>query len=114
MLASQVGHEKLLELQTGVAEVCFNRAFGASDFCCDGFDGQFVVVVEQKDAAAHGGECPQGFLKMLSEFGAFHVTTRARAGFGDAVFVNEMQRFCIDFSLSKEIGDDVFSDAIQP
>ena len=57
MLIPQVGHEELLELQTGVAEMTLDGAFGASDFCCDGFDGQLVVVVEQKDASADGGEC---------------------------------------------------------
>lgn len=57
MLISQVGREELLELQTGVAEVCFNRAFGAFDLCGDGFDGQSVVVVKQKDASADRCEC---------------------------------------------------------
>lgn len=57
MLIAQVGYEELLELQAGIAEVCFDRAFGTSDFCGDGFDGQFVVIVEQKDASADGGEC---------------------------------------------------------
>ena len=57
MLISQVGHEELLELQTGVAEMTLDGAFGASDFCCDRLDGQFVVIVEQKDASGDGGEC---------------------------------------------------------
>ena len=57
MLISQVGREKLLELQASIAEMALDGAFGASDFCCDGLDGQFVVVVEQKDASADGGEC---------------------------------------------------------
>ena len=60
MLISQVGREGLLKLQAGIAEMALNGAFGTSDFCCDGFDGQFVVVVEQKDASADGGECRQG------------------------------------------------------
>ena len=57
MLVSQVGHEELLELQTGVSEMALDGAFGASNFCCDGFDGQSVVVVKQKDASADRGEC---------------------------------------------------------
>ena len=90
MLISQVGREGLLKLQAGIAEMALNGAFGTSDFCCDGFDGQFVVVVEQKDASADGGECRQDCLKEHSEFCAFHVTTRTRDGLGDATFVNEM------------------------
>lgn len=57
MLISQIGYEELLELQAGIAEMALDGAFGTSDFCGDGFDGQFVVVVEQKDASADGGEC---------------------------------------------------------
>ena len=56
MLISQVGREELLELQTSIAEMTLDGAFGTSDFCCDRLDGQFVVVVEQKDASADGGE----------------------------------------------------------
>ena len=56
MLISQVGYEELLELQAGIAEMTLDGAFGTSDFCGDGFDGQFMVVVEQEDASANGGE----------------------------------------------------------
>jgi len=56
VLISQVGYEELLELQAGIAEMALDRAFGTSDFCGDGFDGKFVVVVKQKDASAGGGK----------------------------------------------------------
>ena len=114
MLISQVGYEELLELQAGIAEMALDGAFGASDLCSDGFDRQFVVVVEQKDASAGGGECRQGCLKVLPEFCAFHVTARTRDSLGNAVFVNEMQRFGVILLSTEMVGADVFSNPIQP
>ena len=114
MLIPQVGHEELLELQAGIAEMALDGAFGASDFCGNGFDGHFVVVVEQKDASAGGGECRQGCLKVLPEFCEFRVTTRTWDGLGDAVFVNEMQWFGVILLSTEMVGADVFSNPIQP
>lgn len=51
---------------------------------------------------------------MLSEFCAFNVTTRARDGLGDAVLVNEMQRFGVILLSTEIVGADVFSNPIQP
>ena len=101
-------------LEVGVAEMCFNRALGTSDFCGDGFDGQFVVVIEQKDTSANRGECRQGCLKEYSEFGALNVTARTRVGLGDAVFVNEMQRFGVILLSAEMVSADVLSNPIQP
>ena len=114
MLIPQVGHEELLELQAGIAEMALDGAFGASDFCGNGFDGHFMVVVEQKDASAGGGECRQGCLKVIPEFCEFRVTTRTWDGLGDAVFVNEMQWFGVILLSTEMVGADVFSNPIQP
>ncbi len=114
MLISQIGREGLLELQTGVAEMALDGAFGASDFCGDRFDGQFVVIVEQKDASADGGECHQGCPKELSEFCTLNATTWTRVGLGDAVFVNKMQWFGVILLPTEMVGADIFSNPIQP
>jgi len=51
---------------------------------------------------------------VLSEFGAFHVTTRTRVSLGDAVFVNEMQGFGVILLPTEIVSADIFSNPIQP
>lgn len=51
---------------------------------------------------------------MFSEFCALHVTARTRDSLGDAVFVNEMQRFGVILLSTEMVGADVFSNPIQP
>ena len=50
---------------------------------------------------------------MFSEFCAFHIRTRTRVGLGDAVFVNEIQRFGVMLLSTEIVGADVFSNPIQ-
>jgi hypothetical protein len=71
----QIRGQDFLELESSVAEMCFDRAFGAFQTFRYRFDGHFVFVIEAKDKTADGGQVLECCLKEFLEFGAFDKLT---------------------------------------
>ena len=114
VLIIQVRCEVFLELEAGVAEMCFNRAFGAIQMGRNLFYRQVLGVVEEKDLFASLCEMLDRCAKVCSKFLTFQVSAGIRMRLGDTAFIYGVQRFGIVFLFPEVVGADVFGDPIQP
>ena len=75
-----------MELEAGVAEMCFNRAFGAVQPGSNLFYRQVLGVVEEKDLFASLCEMLDRCAKVCSKFLTFEVSAGIRMRLGDTAF----------------------------
>ena len=96
--------------------MALDRAFTASNLRCDGFDGQLLDVVKQKDASAYGREVGNGSGKVFSKLLAFNVSARTRMRLCNSALGNGVQRLdgvCV-FLSAEVVFDDVLGNPIHP
>ena len=87
VLIFQVRREVFLEVEAGVAEMRFNRAFGAVQMGSNLFYRQVLGVIEEKHLFACLCEMLDRCAKVYPEFLAFEVSAGIRVRLGDTAFI---------------------------
>ena len=105
-----------MELEAGVSEMCFNRAFRAVQAGGNLFYRQVLGVVEEKDLFAYMCKTLDRCAKVGSEFLTFEVSAGVGVRLGDAAFIYGVQGFdVLCFLLFSEVVDtDIFGDTVKP
>ncbi len=116
VLIFQVRREGFLEVETCVAEMGFDRAFGLLQAGGNLFYGQVLSVVKEKYLFASLCETLDRCAEVCPEFLGFDVSAGIGMRLSDMAFICGVQGFdVVCFLLFSEVVDtDVFSDTVQP